>query len=368
MSDLITCVLPTYNGEKYIRESIDSVLAQTYENWELIIVNDASTDGTLEIVKEYANRDKRISIISNETNQKLPKSLNIGFAKAKGEYYTWTSDDNAYKPQAFEKMLNALKQDSSADMVCCDVDHIDENGKIAQEIIVDCSPQTLLEVNNTIGSCFLYTKAIADKIGGYDESQFLVEDYDYWLRIAFAGQIITLNENLYAHRVHKDSLSATKFLKVKQKAIELQKRYYELFLPKFPHLAQSYQRFQEKIRIASLTDSLMILPKDEAIKAYKEINATLGKKKQVLRLYKDRFKKTYQTIYLDAMSALGFFYKLKALDYRIKLKLKLRKYEKAYAKSQHYIKQALQAKQWIFDNTLDGDGGAKGLSSQATKG
>ena len=360
MSDLITCVLPTYNGEKYIRESIDSVLAQTYENWELIIVNDASTDGTLEIVKEYVNRDKRIFIISNETNQKLPKSLNIGFAKAKGEYYTWTSDDNAYKPQAFEKMLNVLKTNPNFDMVHCDMDYIDENGKIAQELIVDCSLETLLEVNNTIGSCFLYTKAIADKIGGYDESQFLVEDYDYWLRIAFAGQIITLHENLYAHMFHKDSLSTTNLLKVKQKAIALQSRYFELFLPKFPHLAQSYQRFQEKIRIDSLADSLMILPKDGAIKAYKEINATLGKK-QALRLYKDRFKKTYQTIYLDAMSALGFFYKLKALDYRIKLKLKLRKYEKAYAKSQHYIKQALQAKQWIFDNTLDGKGGGKGI-------
>lgn len=361
MSDLITCVLPTYNGEKYIRESIDSILAQTYKNWELIIVNDASTDGTLEIVKEYAGRDKRISVINNETNQKLPKSLNIGFAKARGEYYTWTSDDNAYKPQAFEKMLNALKQDSSADMVCCDIDIIDENGKKMREITADCSVESLLGVNNTIGSCFLYTKTIADKIGGYDESQFLVEDYDYWLRIALQGKIITLHENLYAHRFHKDSLTTTKSHKVQQKALALQKRYFELFLPKFPHLKQIYQRFQEKIRIDSLIDSLMILPKDEAIKAVKEINATLGKK-EALRIYKDRFKKSYKTIYLDAMSALGIFYKLKALDYRIKLKFKLRKNEKAYAKSQHYIKQAIKAKQWIFNNTLNGErGGGKGI-------
>lgn len=359
-SDLISIVLPTYNGEKYLRESLDSILAQSYTNWELIIVNDASSDSTLEIAKEYANKDKRISVISNQSNQKLPKSLNIGFANAKGAYLTWSSDDNLYKPKALEKMLNALKSNPDSSMAHCDMDLIDEDGKVMHEIIVDCSPRTLLEVNNTIGSCFLYTKAIADKIGGYDDKQFLVEDYDYWLRIALNGKIITLHENLYAHRSHKDSLTTTKFHKVQKKVIELKKRYFELFLPKFPNLKDAYDTFQAKCRIDSLVDSLMILPKDKVIEAYKEINATLSKK-QALRLYKDRFKKTYQTVYLDAMSALGIFYKLKALDYRIKLKFKLRKNEKAYAQSQAYIAKALQAKQWIFDNTLNGEGGGKGI-------
>ena len=89
----VSIVLPSYNGERYIKESIDSVLNQSFTNWELIVVNDCSEDGTRRIVEEYAQNDSRVTIINNEKNMKLPKSLNIGFEVARGEYFTWTSDD-----------------------------------------------------------------------------------------------------------------------------------------------------------------------------------------------------------------------------------------------------------------------------------
>ena len=346
MSDLISVVLPTYNGEKYLRESIESVIGQTYENWELIIVNDASTDSTLNIAKEYANKDKRVFVISNETNQKLPKSLNIGFANAKGEYYTWTSDDNLYKPQAFEKMLGALKQDASADMVCCDIEYIDENGKTIQMCQAHSNLEKLL-MANTVQSCFLYTKEIAAKTGQYDGSEFLVEDYDYWLRIALNGKIITLSENLYRHRLHKDSLSTTKSSMVNKKASELQKRYWRIFLPKFPNLKETYKEFELECNI----NSLISLPKDKATALYRQINNTLSKK-EAYQHYRHKFKQTKNVIYLDAMSELGFFYKLKALDYKIKLMRKNKKSKEAYHTSQSHIQQFHKAKQWIFDNTL----------------
>lgn len=108
ISKLVSIVLPTYNGEKFIRESIESVINQTYKNWELIIVNDCSTDGTLQIIEEYAQKDNRIKYITNEVNSRTAQSLNNGFKLAKGEYYTWTSDDNMYKPNAVEKMVKFL--------------------------------------------------------------------------------------------------------------------------------------------------------------------------------------------------------------------------------------------------------------------
>ena len=104
----VSIVLPTYNGEKYIKESIESILSQTLTDWELIIVNDCSKDTTASIISEYASEDDRIKIITNEQNQKLPESLNIGFRQACGEYLTWTSDDNMYKPQALKTMRNVL--------------------------------------------------------------------------------------------------------------------------------------------------------------------------------------------------------------------------------------------------------------------
>lgn len=85
----ISIVLPTYNGEKYLKQSIESILGQTYTDWELIVVNDCSTDSTQEIIDFYRKKDTRIRTIFNYTNQKLPESLNIGFREAKGEYFTW---------------------------------------------------------------------------------------------------------------------------------------------------------------------------------------------------------------------------------------------------------------------------------------
>ena len=105
MCKLVSIVLPTYNGGKYIRDSIESILNQTYTKWELIIVNDCSIDNTYEIINEYAKKDCRIKIINNPINYKLPRSLNIGFENTDGEYYPWTSDDNIFKRNALKKMV-----------------------------------------------------------------------------------------------------------------------------------------------------------------------------------------------------------------------------------------------------------------------
>ena len=109
----VSIILPTYNGAKYLRESIDSCLSQTHKNIELIIVDDCSTDQTSQIIKPY--QDARIRYIRNEKNMRLPRSLNIGFALATGEYLTWTSDDNQFLPHAIETMLKILREDKSVD-------------------------------------------------------------------------------------------------------------------------------------------------------------------------------------------------------------------------------------------------------------
>ena len=104
----VSIVLPVYNGEQFLSLSIESVLSQTYQNWELIIVNDCSTDNSPAIMEKYVEKDPRIRIIHNAENQKLPESLNIGFRAARGDYFTWTSDDNMYKPDAIETMVSVL--------------------------------------------------------------------------------------------------------------------------------------------------------------------------------------------------------------------------------------------------------------------
>ena len=125
----VSIVLPVYNGEVYLRQAIESVLAQTYENWELIIVDDCSTDGSPAIMDEYAGWDARIKVVHNKENQKLPESLNIGFRQAEGDYFAWTSDDNMYKPDAIETMVSVLDARPQYGLVYCDMDYIDDDGR-----------------------------------------------------------------------------------------------------------------------------------------------------------------------------------------------------------------------------------------------
>jgi len=126
---LVSIVLPTYNGARYLRESIDSCLRQTYDNLELIIVNDGSTDETEEIVLSYD--DPRIVYAKHHPNAGLPRSLNVGFALAKGDYLAWTSDDNYYADNAIEVMVRKLQEwEPRVSMVYCDSYIIDEAGQI----------------------------------------------------------------------------------------------------------------------------------------------------------------------------------------------------------------------------------------------
>lgn len=203
----VSIVLPVYNGGTRVEHAIESILSQTYTNFELILVNDCSTDNTRQILQKYAISDTRVKIINNPVNLKLPLSLNIGFANANGDYYTWTSDDNLYKKNAIEKMVTALEKNQGYSMVYANYTAIDSEGRALQNVRLQ-DPQCII-AGNVIGACFLYTKEIAQKIGGYDPNLFLAEDYDYWIRILRDGKILHLPDNLYYYRCHPGSLTET---------------------------------------------------------------------------------------------------------------------------------------------------------------
>ena len=110
MQLLVSIILPVYNGEQYLKQAIESVLNQTYTNFELIIVNDCSTDNTAVIIESFVRIDTRIKVINNKENKKLPASLNIGHNIATGDYMTWTSHDNILKPNFIEILLKYIQQ------------------------------------------------------------------------------------------------------------------------------------------------------------------------------------------------------------------------------------------------------------------
>lgn len=204
---LVSIILPTYNGSRYVREAIESCLAQTYRHWELIVVDDCSTDSTPAIIAEHAARDPRIKSIRHPQNMKLPAALNTGHAAAQGHYLTWTSDDNRFLSRAIEEMVKFMEQHSSIGMVYTDCIIIDENGDYVSAF--PAQPASQLAYQNALGPCFLYRKSVYQAVGEYDRDLFLAEDYDYWLRVYRQFEMAPLHLPLYEYRMHGYSLTST---------------------------------------------------------------------------------------------------------------------------------------------------------------
>ena len=203
---LISIILPTYNGSKFLRQSLDSCINQTYPHWELIIVDDCSTDDTPAIITEYAQQETRIRAIRHETNRGIAGGLNTGFANAKGDYLTWTSDDNLYYPNALEEMVAILNTHPHIGVVYADMRHIDDDGNFIRDIIHLDSDE--LAIRCVIGACFLYRRTVYETIGDYDEQLKLSQDYDFWLRVAMKFKYYHLNEFLYDYRLHAKAMTA----------------------------------------------------------------------------------------------------------------------------------------------------------------
>lgn len=228
-AELISIVLPVYNGECFLREAIESILEQTHENFELIIVDDCSKDGTAKIIEHYAKMDSRIRTIKNQTNLKLPMSLNIGFSVAKGKYYTWTSDDNKYKRNALEIMYGEMEKHSEYGLIYADMEYINESGETIGAL--RSNVQDIYQYN-CIGACFLYKSECKDKIGNYDADRFLVEDYDYWLRISQNYEVAHIDSVLYQYRYHEKSLTMRRMMEVGEQLLRLKKDYFLYLIDK----------------------------------------------------------------------------------------------------------------------------------------
>jgi len=217
----VSVVMPTYNGEKYIRQAIASCLGQTYENLELIVVDGGSQDNTLNIVAGYC--DPRLVLVHQPGNRgRLPGAINLGLAQAHGEYLTWTSDDNTYDPEAIAIMAGFLQAHSDVDWVYSGYRRIDEQGRILTQVPAEPPEKCLPQGCNS--PCFLFRRRVYEELGGQDLGLPLAADYEYWLRAwKFGLTMQPLKHSLYAYRVHANSLTGregfSRFLRDTERAM-----------------------------------------------------------------------------------------------------------------------------------------------------
>lgn len=220
---LVTIVLPTFNRAGRLPGAIASCLSQTYNNLELIVVDDGSVDETPTIVAEIAKKDSRVQYI-RQSNQRIPAALNTGFVASRGEFLTWTSDDNRFHPDALAIMVNALLSRPGVGLVYCAYEAVDGNGNFLYRSSAP-GPDTLLE-GNCVGPCFMYRREVYAAVGGYDPKWMMVEDYEYWLRIHQRFELFRIpGVSPYDYTWHDERLSSKQLLEQTLLAVRVRMQY-----------------------------------------------------------------------------------------------------------------------------------------------
>lgn len=211
---MVTVLMSVYNGEKYLREAIDSILTQAFRDFEFLIINDASTDRSREIILSYS--DPRIRLIDNEENIGLTRSLNKGLELAKGKYIARMDADDISMPERLEKQVRFMEENPDIAVLGSWAWVIDENNRINGELRTLTDFDLLfLEIffsNPFVHSSTLMRTAFINKIGGYDKQYERTQDYDLWVRvIANGGKVLNVPEFLIKYRSHLENISTKKF-------------------------------------------------------------------------------------------------------------------------------------------------------------
>jgi glycosyltransferase involved in cell wall biosynthesis len=235
-------LLPVYNGEKYLEEAIESVLNQTFTDFELIIVNDGSADDSLEIINFYASRDSRIKVINNKKNRGFSPSLNIAIASAQGDYIARIDCDDIWcSKNKLEEQVGFLEKHSEYGLVGTSVILIDEKGNeigCRRPALLDREiREYLLSANQFQHSSVLIRKSVLDEIGVYTEKKkyYILEDYDLWLRIGKEYKLTNLAGYYTKYRINKDGMCLSSEYKLKKSDLLLTFKYSKAY----PHFFKS---------------------------------------------------------------------------------------------------------------------------------
>ena len=201
----VSIIIPVYNGADYMREAIDSALAQTYPNCEVIVINDGSNDDgrTDSIAREYGNR----IVYFTKPNGGVASALNLGIEMMTGEYFSWLSHDDIYHENKIEAQVKYLREHPETTITYCDFEIIDRMSRRIRLRKLRSVPSDQFRysivINSLVNGCtFLIPKSCFDQCGLFDESLKIVQDYDMWFRLASAYTIDHLPEVLVRSRYH----------------------------------------------------------------------------------------------------------------------------------------------------------------------
>lgn len=247
-SPKISVVMPVYNTKKYLRQAIESILNQTFRDFEFIIVDDCSTDSSPEIIEEYAKKDKRIRALYNSQNLKVARARNRGIEAATGRYVAQMDSDDISLPNRLKKQFKFMEGHPEVAVSSGTVELIDQAGKAIGRVKYYLTDE---EVRRHIfrlcpcsqSLCIMRRKAFND-IEGYDPDWVPTEDTELFLRLGRIGQFANLSDVMLQYRVHPDSLTNKYHLEAKRQQFLLIKkavRNYGYKMSKLDKLIYLYQ-------------------------------------------------------------------------------------------------------------------------------
>ncbi len=217
---LVSVIIPCYNREKYIEECVISVLAQTYKNFEIIIINDASTDNSADVIKKLQQENpQKIKVFTNKKNLNRSISRNIGINKSKGELICFLDSDDKWYPNKLTTQVQVMENNPEISFCGTGMDYINEEGKAKKiPIYLSRSGEIFLHILArccSINTCsVMLRRPFVEKIGNFKHNRIPAEDFDYWLRASFLGKYRHIPEDLVSYRIHEEQSTSTKNLDV----------------------------------------------------------------------------------------------------------------------------------------------------------
>jgi hypothetical protein len=210
----ITVLMSVHNGEQFLPEALDSILRQTFADFELLAFDDCSTDGSLAILQSYARADARVHVVENQRNLGLTKTLNTGLAMARAPYVARMDADDVSLPLRFAKQIEFLESNPQVEVVGTWADVIDGAGRHVETMQppgTNAQIQKQLLVSNClVHPSVMFRTAAVRAVGGYSEQLRYSQDYELWLRLAERCELENLQQVLLKYRVHAGQVSIDK--------------------------------------------------------------------------------------------------------------------------------------------------------------
>lgn len=326
----VTILMPVYNAEKYLAEAIESILNQTYKDFELLIINDGSTDRSEEIIQEFS--DIRISYMTNETNIGLIRTLNKGIGLIPSEYIARMDADDISLPTRLEKQIKFMDQHPEIMVSGTSIQFFNDQGNIKDYIVKsdwqEIKTELLFQPALMHPTVIMRKKFISDGNFFYNESHGNAEDYGLWLKISFNNKMSNIQEVLLKYRVNETGIS-----QLARRNPELQDLVHmEIYKQAFTYLGievsttelKAYRLFITNRAIINKTEILVlsrifnllrnaIEKKDYNVKIFNHLmaihykaNCEYNKLKSIqsIRIYRKNFKDSFRYRYIEMAKAL----------------------------------------------------------------